>query len=485
MRMDGQADVGDFGLHLDGKCGFGNQVAGMRTDDADADDAMRGLVVQHLGEAFGATDADGTTRRRPREHALAVSDAFRLRFGFGESDPGDFRIGVGHARDHPRDEFALVAAGILRSNFRFVRGLVREHRLADDVTDREDVRHVRAHLLVDGDEAACIDVHTRRFGVELLAIRRAPDRTQHAIEHRRFRHRLAFEGGVQTILLRIERGDLGLQMDTGVTLRESRLQRLDEIKVGTRHQLVGEFDDGDFRTERIEYAGHFQADDAAADDEQALRDIGERQGIGRVHHARIVPAQARQFHRLRTGGDDGFLEAHELGTVRGRDFDLVRRNELRDAGHARDLALFRHAGEAAVQGLHDLFLVRAQLVEFDLRRTEADAVVRGVAGFVDHFRGVQQCLRRNAADVEADATEFGITLDQHDVLVQIRRAERRAVSARPGADHDDLALDVGFAAARGRCDHGRSRHSDLRCWSGFSRDALLHRDGLGRIWIRG
>jgi hypothetical protein len=31
----------------------------------------------------------------------------------------------------------------------FVRGLVREHRLADDVADRVDVRHVGAHLLVD------------------------------------------------------------------------------------------------------------------------------------------------------------------------------------------------------------------------------------------------------------------------------------------------------------------------------------------------
>ena len=42
---------------------------------------------------------------------------------------------------------------------RLVHRLVRQHGLADDVADGEDVRHVGAHLDVDVDEAAVGDGH--------------------------------------------------------------------------------------------------------------------------------------------------------------------------------------------------------------------------------------------------------------------------------------------------------------------------------------
>ena len=50
-------------------------------------------------------------------------------------------------------------------------------------------------------------------------------------------------------------------------------------------------------------------------------------------------------------------------------------------------------------------LPAAQLVEVELRLAEADAVLRQVGRLVDHPRDVQQRLRRDAADVEADAAE--------------------------------------------------------------------------------
>ena len=63
-----------------------------------------------------------------------------------------------------------------------MRGLVREHRVADDVADRVDARHVRAHLPVDGDEAALIDVDAGLLGVERLAVRRPTDGDQDAVK---------------------------------------------------------------------------------------------------------------------------------------------------------------------------------------------------------------------------------------------------------------------------------------------------------------
>ena len=147
-----------------------------------AEDALRALLVEHLGEAFLAPHAERAAARRPREHRLVVLDALRLGLGLGQAHPGDFGIGVGHARDrarlphvvaHARDHFGGELA--------LVRRLVREHRLADDVADREDVRHVRAHLVVDGDPAALVHVHAGLLGGDRLAVRAPADREQHAV----------------------------------------------------------------------------------------------------------------------------------------------------------------------------------------------------------------------------------------------------------------------------------------------------------------
>ena len=71
-------------------------------------------------------------------------------------DPRDFGIRVRDRGNDARVEEALLPRRDFGRDLAFVARLVREHRLADDVADREDVRHVRAHLLVDRDEAALV-----------------------------------------------------------------------------------------------------------------------------------------------------------------------------------------------------------------------------------------------------------------------------------------------------------------------------------------
>jgi hypothetical protein len=106
----------------------------------------------------------------------------------------------------------------------------------------------------------------------------------------------------------------------------------------------------------------------------------------------------------------------------------------------------------------------AQRFQTDLRRTEVDAVILGVRGFVDHRRRVQQGLGWNAADVEADAAERGVAFHQHGVEAEIGAAKRRGISAGAGAEHQHAAFDIGLAPAgcgsrgRGRrCRRGRHR----------------------------
>ena len=62
VGVDGEADVGGVGPHLDGEAGLGDQLAGIGADDAAAQDAVGGLVEQKLGRALVAAERQGAAR---------------------------------------------------------------------------------------------------------------------------------------------------------------------------------------------------------------------------------------------------------------------------------------------------------------------------------------------------------------------------------------------------------------------------------------
>ena len=175
------------GAHLDGVGGFGDEVAGVGADDPGADDALGGLVEQHLGQALVAAQGQGAARRHPGEDAFAVFDSGGFGFVLGDPDPGDFGVGVGHRGDDGGVEVGVVAGAVLGGDLAFVGGLVGEHGLADDVADGEDVGDVGALLLVDRDETAFVDEHPRRVGADHLAVGAAADGDQDLVERRRLR----------------------------------------------------------------------------------------------------------------------------------------------------------------------------------------------------------------------------------------------------------------------------------------------------------
>ena len=68
---------------------------------------------------------------------------------------------------------------------------------------------------------------------------------------------------------------------------------------------------------------------------------------------------------------------------------------------------------------------------------------------VDDDGDVQQRLRRDAADVQADAAERRIAFDDHRLQAEVGRAESRRVAARAGAEHQHFAVDVGLPVSCG------------------------------------
>ena len=95
-----------------------------------------------------AAQRQANVRWRPTGSCLCRTRRPRaLRFVLGHPDPGHLGIGVGDRRNDPRVEVALLTTATSAATLAFVRRLVRQHRLPDDVSDSEDVRHVRPLLL--------------------------------------------------------------------------------------------------------------------------------------------------------------------------------------------------------------------------------------------------------------------------------------------------------------------------------------------------
>src|SRR5256885_14432982 len=120
---------------------------------------------------------------------------------------------------------------------------------------------------------------------------------------------------------------------------------------------------------------------------------------------------------------------------------MVRIEELRDARDDRDLALLGELSVATGELLDDRFLPSAQLVDVERRLPERDAEVRDLVDLVDDAGDVEERLRRDAAYVQADAAERRVPLDKDGLQAEVRRAERRAVPAGAGADHEHRAFD--------------------------------------------
>src|SRR5699024_8268753 len=164
-------------------------------------------------------------------------------------------------------------------------------------------------------------------------------------------------------------------------------------------------DHGNLRPQRAIDAGHLQADDAAADDQQAFGHVGQLQRPGRVHHAIVVFGQAGNLNHARAGGDDALVEIDRAPVAVMLDRQFVVAAEGAHALHDFDLALPGHAGQAAGELFHHRVLEAAQLVEIDVGLAEGYAVLAQLRGRIDDLTDVQQRLGRNAADVETDPAD--------------------------------------------------------------------------------
>ena len=129
--------------------------------------------------------------------------------------------------------------------------LVSQHRLADDIADGEDVRHVGAHLFIDRNETAIGDDDPRFVGGDLLAIRRAAGGLQdHVVPDGFGFEPFTFELDVKPVILRFDSDRLRLQHDLVEAVQVLLFPDFDRIAVRALHQRIEHLDDVDSGAEQ-------------------------------------------------------------------------------------------------------------------------------------------------------------------------------------------------------------------------------------------
>src|ERR1041385_8188665 len=83
MRMDGLADIDRVGAHFDGERNLADEIARSGSDDGTADQALRLLRKDQLGEALLAAGGDGASRSGPGKFGNLEFDSLVFRFLLG------------------------------------------------------------------------------------------------------------------------------------------------------------------------------------------------------------------------------------------------------------------------------------------------------------------------------------------------------------------------------------------------------------------
>ncbi len=155
---------------------------------------------------------------------------------------------------------------------RLVYGFVRQHRLPDDIADRKNVTHIGTHLNVNVDKTPIRHGNTRCVCANFFTIWRSTHGLQHQVVGLWRWRTLALKGDLNTLSRGTCRHRFGFQHDVVKTVCIHFLPHLHQIAVCALHQAIHHLDHVQACTQRRIHRAHFQANNAAAQNQHAFRD---------------------------------------------------------------------------------------------------------------------------------------------------------------------------------------------------------------------
>ena len=286
-----------------------------------------------------------------------------------------------------------------------------QHGEAGHVARRIHVRDVRAHLLIDLDAVRTSGRIQREFHADVLqadALEIGP--ATHGNED-------LVAGGPAGLPFRIliddivplHGDDLAAEVEFHALLLILGLEHRADLVVQRAQDLREHLHHRHLRADGIEETGELHADNAAADDDEALRLLLQGEDLPVRDHGNaeaFTKARDRRNGRLGTRADEEV--AGLIGSFAADDGDTLGTPAL-DHRLALDdfhLGAFHLRLDTADELLDHLLLALEDRPEVDRGAVHVDAILVRMAGIIIHFGAVQQRLGGDAALVQAHAAQF-------------------------------------------------------------------------------
>ncbi len=196
------------------------------------------------------------------------------------------------------------------------------------------------------------------------------------------------------------------------------------------------------RSEAAEHRREFDADRARADHHQRLRHLRQIEDFDIGENEFVVRLEAGQHTRFRSGGDENVLRRERLHAFIGLHFDRARALDRAVPFDDLDLVLLHQKLDAFGVFLHDAVLAVDHLRVIEHRLFNRDTFVGRVVGEAPQFRGMQERLGRNAADMQAGAAQLRVFFNNGGFQTVLARAHRRRVAAGAATNHNQIVCHV-------------------------------------------
>src|SRR5688572_10640857 len=362
--MNGALDVLGRGGELHCEHGFGDQLAGHGPDDMHAEHIVVLAIGDQLHHPGRLLHAFRATVRREAERADLVWPARFFDLLLGLAAPGDLGRRVDDGGSRAVVHLGYMARDELGHHDALFHAFVRQHRPADDVTNGPYIRHGRAAMLVDLDEAALVE---RDLDVGTKQARRdgpAANRDDEGVDGQLLGGAARFVTNLDGVAVDGSAHDFRSEANVELLPLEMAQRFLRDLLIGHRQERLERFQDDDLGTEPFPDRAELETDDTGADDAEAFRDVVERERARRVDDALAIELRDRQLDRRGPRREHYVLRFESLDAGVGRDLDAITGEQLAAAFEPRDPACLEHRLDALRELLDDAAL--AGLHRFDV-----------------------------------------------------------------------------------------------------------------------